>query len=72
MSKQSAVEWFYEQLEFDESILKNDINQVYKKAKEMFEQQIIDAHCQGGIDIDNYKRSANEYFNDTYKGGENV
>ena len=69
MSKQTAVDWFYEQLEFDESILQNDIHQVYKKAKEMFEQQIIDAHCQGGIDIDNYKRNANEYYNETYKGG---
>jgi len=38
MSKQTAVEWFYQR------ILAKDIKEVFKQAKQMEKEQIVDAH----------------------------
>ena len=60
--KQTAVEWFYQR------ILAKDIKEVFKQAKEMEKQQIIDA-CQSAdntdfwIEYDNYEN----YYNKIYK-----
>jgi hypothetical protein len=38
MSKQTAVEWFYQR------ILAKDIKEVFEQAKQMEKEQIVDAH----------------------------
>ena len=38
MSKQTAVEWFYQR------ILAKDIKQVFEQAKQMEKEQIVEAH----------------------------
>ncbi len=44
MSKeQTAVEWFFSELERMQYFIGNDMLQAYKQAKEMEKQQIIDA-----------------------------
>ena len=37
--KQTAVEWLYDQLEFDDSISMDDIEKIFKQAKAMEEAQ---------------------------------
>lgn len=37
--KQTAIDWLYDQLEFDESVSMDDIEEVFKQAKEMEKQQ---------------------------------
>jgi hypothetical protein len=59
-NKQTAVEWFIEQL-------KNQGVQyikMSKQAKEMEKQQIIDAYDQGDIQLVN----GEQYYNETYGG----
>ena len=41
--KQTAVEWLYDQLEFDNSISMDDIEKIFKQAKAMEKEQIVDA-----------------------------
>ena len=38
MSKQTAVEWFYQR------ILAKDIKEIFEQAKQMEKEQIVDAH----------------------------
>jgi len=37
----TAVEWLYDQLEFDESISMNDIENIFEQAKDMERTQLI-------------------------------
>jgi hypothetical protein len=81
MSKQTAVEWFYDtmknkkigdgQILIDIDTLLNDFNE----AKQMEKEQIVDGWLNGmkgemiaPLSIDNYKPEAEEYFNETYGG----
>ena len=45
--KQTAVEWFYDQLEFDESLSMEDIDKLFQQAKAMEKEQIMDAWFDG-------------------------
>lgn len=38
--KQTAVEWFYDQLEFDDSLSMDNIEELFKQAKAMEKEQI--------------------------------
>lgn len=77
MSKQTAVEWLYERLErmIPRTALYNiDKKQYFEQAKAMEKEQIIDAYDAGLFDgtMDEVKdRIHNNYYNETYKGGEN-
>ena len=60
MSKQTAVEWLIEQI-----VNHNGVNsKTFEKAKAMEREQIIEAYNNGDL------RSADLYYNETYKGGE--
>ena len=68
--KQTAVEWFFSELERMQYFIGNDMLQAYKQAKEMEKQQIIDAYVkklpiEDGIftAIDKGKQYYNEKFN---------
>lgn len=85
MSKQTAVEWFIKELKYKFSISFDfdtkdleDFNMTIQQAKEMEKQQLISfGYTQiQYIDTDLgdliYKKTPEEIYNDTYKGGENV
>jgi hypothetical protein len=83
MSKQTAVEFFELELsKLDMSKVTNEnymfyITPIFEQAKEMEKEQIIDAYLAGTLQFDNaasivYPKTPEHYFNETYKGGENV
>ena len=93
--KQTAVQWFFQQLttvdyncinktflQNDNSLSGHNIRKLFKQAKEMEKEQIIDSYTTGIIDpliMKNYKglsideirielkKQAAEYYNETYK-----
>jgi hypothetical protein len=78
MSKQTAVQWFVEQVESisnSKGVSRTETIQLYndaiQKAKAMEREQIIKAFCEGyDHDGDNYDGAEISYYNRTYKGGE--
>ena len=70
--KQTAVEWFFNELQRMQYFIGNDMLEAYKQAKEMEKQQIINAYkdstCQFSVDsrID-CPKSAEQYYNKTFK-----
>ena len=63
MKKQTAIEWFFSELERMQYFIGNDMLQAYNQAKEMEKQQIIDAYNEGDIQLVN----GEQYYNDTFK-----
>jgi hypothetical protein len=66
MEKQTAVEWLVEQLGeyFPHEI--GGIHLMIEKAKEMFEQQIIDAWENGFREFYDGSSTPEEYYNENY------
>ena len=70
MGKETAVEWFFNELQRMQYFIGNDMLEAYKQAKEMHKQQIIDAivwfddtdRTPSQIEI-----SAEQYYNQTFK-----
>ena len=83
MSKQTAVDYLFETICGDKSYYKRYTNEVmdyithaHQKAKAMEREQIIKAHgiktehdIKCGVDVWAYK-NGEDYYNETYKGGE--
>jgi hypothetical protein len=65
--KQTAVEWLYDQLEFDDSISMETIHNVFEQAKEMEKQQIIEAFIGYDSDTEDNLEVAEQYYNETFK-----
>jgi len=67
MKKQTAVDWFFSELERMQYFIGNDMLQAYKQAKEMEKQQIMDAQECGYISgyLDTGK-SGEEFYNETF------
>ena len=59
MSKQTAVEWFYQR------ILAKDIKEVFEQAKQMEKEQITDAYRRGFISDD--IKLADDYYTETFE-----
>jgi hypothetical protein len=78
MSKQTAVEWLIEQLNYLQStknerslILQLDLYEEYcEEAKAMEKEQLENAYFNGGADNMNDEGSFKEYYNKTYGGDE--
>lgn len=64
--KQTAVEWLYDQLEFDDSISMDDIEKIFKQAKQMEKEQIKDAWVDGVTNWDSEKE-VEDYIKETFK-----
>ena len=64
--KQTAVDWFFSELERMQYFIGNDMLQAYKDAKEMHKQQIIDSVNYGCSDWGSYK-DAEQYYKETYE-----
>ena len=71
LKKQTAVQWLFNQLEFDESVSMDNIEEIFKQAKEMEKEQIKDAYYQIGKDhqdmIFAIEKDAEQYYNETFK-----
>ena len=78
--KQTAVEWFFSELERMQYFIGNDMLQAYKDAKEMDKQQKIEAYNQGYRDCENDASNiplnigdieeysnAQQYYKETYE-----
>jgi hypothetical protein len=66
--KQTAVEWFFNELQRMQYFIGNDMVEAYNQAKEMEKQQIIDAYKQGQFDGDIIRDTdAEQYYNQTFK-----
>ena len=75
MAQQTAVEWLIEQLveldkeldgrrkSDDSTVIKINPTKIYKQAKQMEKEQIIDAFKSGW----NWNSDAEKYYNETYK-----
>jgi hypothetical protein len=68
--KQTAVEWLEEEMS-KTYIFNQDDFDMFKKAKEMEKQQIIDAHGNqtkksGGVSNYTYILTGKEYYNETF------
>ena len=77
MSKQTAVEWLIQSIVEDQTIKAKSMsewNMVYEQAKAMEREQIIDAFGVGcqveSTRLIGYQGMAEQYYNETYKGGE--
>ena len=71
MTKQTAVEWFFTELERMQYFIGNDMLEAYKQAKEMEKKQIIDAFGVGcqveSKRLIGYHGMAEQYYNETFK-----
>ncbi|MCA2656610.1 MAG: hypothetical protein IM591_13965 [Chitinophagaceae bacterium] len=69
MAQQTAVEWLIKQLYTYELVDKNTHpnNLIFRKAKEMFQQQIIDAYIDAEGILSESDWKAGQYYNETYK-----
>jgi hypothetical protein len=69
MSKQTALEWFFNQLIDKKNQTPEILWAAYINAKAMEKEQIIDAR-QDGVDVvfKGYSISNEEYYNETYGG----
>ena len=68
--KETAVEWFFNELQRMNYFIGNDMVEAYKQAKEMEKQQIVEAHGfkTKSINQDQSKIiTGNKYYNETFK-----
>ena len=75
-TKQTAVDWLYNELTTKSGVSKEDwakmILKAFKKAKKMEKQQIQDGYWNGSDSFFEHPKqillNANEYYNETYGG----
>jgi hypothetical protein len=65
MSKQTSVEWLIEQLTPSIALQQKYIDKLFKQAKEMEKEQIIDAYDKGEFN-DGMNSTAEEYYIETF------
>ena len=72
--EQSAVEWFFNELERMQYFIGNDMLEAYKQAKQLEMRQIIDAYKResvymksAGCTDEQIDKSAVKYYNETFK-----
>jgi hypothetical protein len=76
MKKQTAVEWFEDQVGHTCMMALKEFYEIFEKAKEMEKEQICDAYYYG-IDVDSWNvdnpyEAAEQYYNETYESKTNI
>jgi hypothetical protein len=64
--KQTAVDWFFNELQRMQYFIGNDMVEAYNQAKKMEKQQIIDAYNEGGCNWDS-ELEAEQYYSETFR-----
>jgi hypothetical protein len=68
---QTAVEWLWRWMNDNQEATIEEGNKAFEQAKAMEKEQIIDAFADSRIlAITNNCNSGEQYYNETYKGGE--
>lgn len=81
MSKETAVEWLFQQIYGDTGHIGSyttdgkDAFEAFEQAKEQEREQILNAYREGRTDQqagrdEYFNRTSVQYYNETYKGGE--
>lgn len=78
--RQSAIEWYHNEMEslrvnseinnMDGDLFIRRKTEIFERAKEMYKEQIMDAHEEGFYSPPfrmSRRREAEQYYNDTYK-----
>jgi hypothetical protein len=71
--KQTAVEWYFKQMQSKEHFTQDEFDSIYDQAKEIEKEQIEDAFCDGVDDeyeqhINNeIRKNSEQYYNETFK-----
>ena len=71
--KQTAVEWLIRHITEDQMVEVKSLKEwveIFDQAKAMEREQIEDAYWEGGQDVPTHGRQCQQYYNSTYKGGE--
>jgi hypothetical protein len=68
--KQTAVEWLLDSLDYNQNML--GIKEILEKAKLIEKEQIVEAYCNGCLDItkdENIfpRETSEQYYNEIYK-----
>jgi hypothetical protein len=69
--KQTAVEWFEDQVGHSCLMALKEFNEIFEKAKEMEKEVIIESYCQGCFDISKDenifpRETSEQYYNETF------
>jgi len=68
----TAVEWLVEQLDGERHLTENEIKRLIQQAKEIEKEQIIEAYCQGSLDMSKDenifpRETSEQYYNENFK-----
>ena len=68
----TAVEWLVEQLKEYNHLSYDEQSWIFKQAKEMEKEQIIEAYCKGSLDMSKDenifpRETSEQYYNETFK-----
>lgn len=65
--KQTAVEWFEDQVGHNSLMGLKEFNEIFEKAKEMEKDQICEAYAIGGSPLLGPWEFGEDYYNETFK-----
>jgi hypothetical protein len=69
--KQTAVEWFFNELQRMQYFIGNDMVEAYNQAKEMEKQQMFEYiknnYCIGNKSLEFHRLEFEQYYNKTFK-----
>jgi hypothetical protein len=62
--EQSAIEWYFKQMQSKEKFTQEEFDSIFEQAKEMEKQQIIDAYEIGNRYM--FEKAGEQYYNETF------
>ena len=71
MNKQSSIEWLLQRFEDGDMYNVEDTQFIKHQAKQMHKEEIEEAYGYEAYDEEGNPLSAEQYYNETYKGGNN-
>jgi response regulator of citrate/malate metabolism len=66
--KQTAVEWYFKQMQSKEKFTQEEFDSIYEQAKEIEKQQLINGYQNGSIDtLKNELKFGKQNYNEQFK-----
>jgi len=66
--KQTAVEWYFKQMQSKEKFTQEEFDSIYEQAKEIEKQQLINGYQNGSIDtLKDELKFGKQYYNEQFK-----
>lgn len=65
----TPIDWIFDQLEFDKAVSMDNIEEIFKQANKMYNQNIIKAIRENEIELKGYymEGTSERYYNETFK-----